>query len=182
MADAMGATDSELMVAAKDLRTSEAFDELYRRYAPELFRFVCRLTQDHGSAEDLVQETFLRVFKSRAQWTGAAGQFRPWLFAIARNVAIDWLRRRHASDTDLSPDLEKELRCLTRRASQFIEARLTACVDLIVGRLRTGCLTSDYRSAHRDWLSLHLDHPPKNLLQAAIWSVEVSGRCIPDQA
>jgi RNA polymerase sigma factor (sigma-70 family) len=181
VADAMGATDSELMVAAKDLRTAEAFDELWSRYAPQLLKYVSRLTANRDLAEDLVQETFLRVFQRRAQWTGAVDQFRPWLFAIARNAAIDWLRKRDA-DAILDPALEKELRCLARRASQFLEARLAAIVDLVVDHLHAACVMSAYRGAHRNWLSLHVDHPPRNLFQAAVWSVQFSGRCVPGQA
>jgi RNA polymerase sigma-70 factor (ECF subfamily) len=70
-----------------------AFEELVRRHRTPVFSFLLRLTGDRGRAEDLCQETFLRVVRASAEWQPRA-LFRTWLYAVARNQATDDARRR----------------------------------------------------------------------------------------
>ncbi len=73
-----------------------AFDEMYRLSLPSVTGFLGRLAS-RDAADDLVQETFLRVIEARRTFRAGA-PFRPWFFAIARHVALDarrrWWRRR----------------------------------------------------------------------------------------
>jgi RNA polymerase sigma-70 factor (ECF subfamily) len=71
----------------------QAFEELVRRHRTPVFSFLLRLTGDRGRAEDLCQETFLRVVKAADGWEPRA-TFRTWVFALARNLAIDEARRQ----------------------------------------------------------------------------------------
>lgn len=91
----VGSTDEELMRA---VQTGEeaAFPLLYRRYERRLLAFLVPYVGDLALAEDLLQETFLRVFRQRASYE-PRGAFRTWLFAIARNLALDHFRRRRGS-------------------------------------------------------------------------------------
>jgi RNA polymerase sigma-70 factor (ECF subfamily) len=86
-----GLTDEQLMRACRDGR-HDALEELYRRHHRAVFAFIVRLVQDHQLAEDLVQETFLRVFGSRKRWQPRS-KFTSWLYRIARNLCIDEKRR-----------------------------------------------------------------------------------------
>ena len=86
-----GLTDEQLMRACRDGR-HDALEELYRRHHRAIFAFIVRLVQDHQLAEDLVQETFLRVFGSRKRWQPRS-KFTSWLYRIARNLCIDEKRR-----------------------------------------------------------------------------------------
>jgi RNA polymerase sigma-70 factor (ECF subfamily) len=70
-----------------------AFEELVRRHRTPVFSFLLRLTGDRGRAEDLCQETFLRVVKASERWEARA-TFRTWVFALARNLAVDEARRQ----------------------------------------------------------------------------------------
>lgn len=73
-------------------RDPQALAELYDRYGRVAFALILRMVRDAGTAEDLVQETFLRVW-NRAQGLDAErGSVGPWLLAVARNRAIDYLR------------------------------------------------------------------------------------------
>lgn len=85
-------TDEELMLrlAAGD---SAALGELYDRYAKELYAFVLGLSGDPEAARDAVQEAFLKVLLARKAYR-RGGNFKAWLFAIARNGAVDARRRR----------------------------------------------------------------------------------------
>jgi RNA polymerase sigma-70 factor, ECF subfamily len=69
-----------------------AFEVLVRRHRTPVFSFLLRLTGDRGRAEDLCQEAFLKVVKASAGWEERA-RFTTWLYAIARNLAVDEARR-----------------------------------------------------------------------------------------
>ncbi|MBI3637819.1 MAG: RNA polymerase sigma factor [Candidatus Rokubacteria bacterium] len=84
-------TDDELMARVRE-GEQRAFAELYERHRRVVFTFLLRLTGDRRTAEDLLQETFLRAWRSRGDYR-ASGQFRGWLFTIARRLTVDWYRR-----------------------------------------------------------------------------------------
>ena len=67
--------------------------DLYHRYASRLYGLGLRLMGDAGMAEELVQETFLRLWRSAGRYEPERGSVRTFLFAIARRVAVDLLRR-----------------------------------------------------------------------------------------
>ena len=69
-----------------------AFSELVARYQNRIYRFLVRLTRSPDDALELTQETFLNAYQALARWRPEA-RFTTWLFRIARNQAIDWLRR-----------------------------------------------------------------------------------------
>jgi RNA polymerase sigma-70 factor (ECF subfamily) len=80
-----------------------AFEELVRRHRAPVFSFLLRLTGDRGRAEDLCQETFLRVVRAADGWEPRA-LFRTWLYAVARNQAQDEARRKAFRRTDPEAD------------------------------------------------------------------------------
>jgi len=69
-----------------------ALETLYDRYASAIFAAVYRLTSDRGTAEEVVQETFLALWNRAETFDPAAGSLAAWLHAIARNRTIDRLR------------------------------------------------------------------------------------------
>jgi len=72
---------------------SGAFDELFARHSGVVFSFLSRLIASQTDAEDLLQETFIRVL-THAKDFRAGAAFRSWLFTIARNVAYNALQKR----------------------------------------------------------------------------------------
>lgn len=72
-----------------------AFDWVYEALQPRLLSFLRRRLRDDSLAEDLVTETFIRMFKARAQFIPGS-RVAPWAYAIARNLAADALRQRSA--------------------------------------------------------------------------------------
>jgi RNA polymerase sigma-70 factor (ECF subfamily) len=94
---------------ARALRQKNALeiDGLVSQYHYRLLRYLVYMTGRREKAEDLVQETWLRALERSAQYNGRS-RFEPWLFSIARNLAIDDLRRQRGvsledSDTGLPP-------------------------------------------------------------------------------
>ena len=71
----------------------ESFDILVDRYKNRLINFVFRFVKDYDVSEDIVQETFLRVFRKRRDYKAIAN-FSTWIFTIAGNLAKSELRRR----------------------------------------------------------------------------------------
>ena len=71
----------------------ESFDVLVNRYKNRLINFVFRFVKDYDVSEDIVQETFLRVFRKRRDYKAIAN-FSTWIFTIAGNLAKSELRRR----------------------------------------------------------------------------------------
>ena len=81
----------------------------YDAHAGELFGFALRSLGDRGLAEEVVQETFVRAWRSREKFDEGRGSLRTWLFAIARNLVIDAVRARNSRPAvAASPENPKE--------------------------------------------------------------------------
>ncbi len=73
-------------------REQEALAELYDRYGRLVYSLILRIVKNTATAEDLVQEAFLRVWNRVHGFDASKGSIGPWLIAVARNRAIDYLR------------------------------------------------------------------------------------------
>jgi len=69
-----------------------AFRALYDAVSPKLFGIVLRITRNRSMAEEVLQETFVKIWQNADRFTPDAGQPMAWLAAIARNRAIDRIR------------------------------------------------------------------------------------------
>jgi RNA polymerase sigma-70 factor (ECF subfamily) len=83
--------ESELAERLKR-RDPNAMADLYDRYGRVAFSLIYRIVRDAGAAEDLVQETFLRVWNRVQAFDTERGSLGPWVLTVARNRAIDYLR------------------------------------------------------------------------------------------
>lgn len=83
--------DACLMLAFRS-GDAAAFASLFRRWSAPLLRYLERMVRDRGSAEELVQEVFLRVHRARERYAAEA-RFSTWLYRIATNLALNELRR-----------------------------------------------------------------------------------------
>lgn len=86
----------------------DQLSRLYERYQAQLFGFFTGMTRDRELAADLVQNVFYRILKYRAQFQG--GQFRTWMFHIARNVHHDQYRKKTRSNLVKLDDYTDQLR------------------------------------------------------------------------
>jgi RNA polymerase sigma-70 factor, ECF subfamily len=82
-----------------------AFEELYRSSRNDLFAYVAGLLRDRGAAEDVTALAFERAYRRRSSFDPRRGSRRAWLFGIARNAALDELRRR-GRHAELAADTE----------------------------------------------------------------------------
>jgi len=79
-----------------------SWDEVVRTHADRVYRLAYRLSGNRADAEDLTQETFVRVFRSLAEYT--PGTFEGWLHRITTNLFLDMVRRRQRIRFDALPD------------------------------------------------------------------------------
>jgi len=103
-------------------RDMELLADLVERCQHRLVRYLLYLTGRREYAEDLAQETWIRVLQRGSQYNGRQ-RFDPWLFAIARNLAIDYLRKkRKAVQTDSLPDDRDEILLVSSSGPSPFEA------------------------------------------------------------
>ncbi len=129
-----------------------AFDRLFERWSAPLLRYLERMVRDTGTAEELVQEVFLRVYRARERYKPEA-RFSTWLYRIGTNLALNELRRPRRRDPHDSMD-EDDARPL---------AAETSAVDDVVHARRLG------EAAARE-----LDALPERQ-RAALWLTAVEG-------
>lgn len=86
-------TDGELIVKAIDGR-EDSFEELVRRYQRPIINYVFRMLNNYDAALDVTQEVFIKVYNSMARYS-AEYKFSTWLYKIAHNATIDYLRRNN---------------------------------------------------------------------------------------
>ncbi len=144
--DFAAATDQEVVQRARAGR-EDAYRELLRRYQRPVFSLIYRMVRDRELAEDLAQETFVKVLNALDTYRPEF-KFSSWIFKIANNAAIDHLRRRQLDTLSLegapgatSPDrVEATALQLSDKGEtplQEMEAReLGSAIERAIGRLR----------------------------------------------
>jgi len=98
-----------------------AFEQLYDRHSRAVYGLILRILQQAGTAEEVVQDVFLQLWRNAEHYDESRGPFLPWLLTLARNRALDTLRlkserqrRREEQAEELppvvaSPEFEKQL-------------------------------------------------------------------------
>ena len=129
-----------------------AFRELVRRYERPVFSLVFRMVRDTATAEDLAQDTFIKVLNHIDKYRPEF-KFSSWLFKVANNVAIDFLRRRQLSTVSIDgapnassvADIEATRFDIADKSESALEAmeakELGSSIERAIGALRP-----EYRS------------------------------------
>jgi RNA polymerase sigma-70 factor, ECF subfamily len=88
----MNISDNQLISKVLD-GDEEVFAEIVKIYLKPIYNFLYRLAGDRDAAEDLTQETFVKVWKNLKRFDQKRN-FKTWLFTIAKNTAFDWLKKK----------------------------------------------------------------------------------------
>jgi RNA polymerase sigma-70 factor, ECF subfamily len=146
------ATDQELVLRAQ-AGSEAAYRELLGRYQRPVFSLIFRMVRDREQAEDLAQETFVKVFNNIGRYDPRY-KFSSWIFKIASNQTIDFLRKKEPATVSLDGSRHAEtpeqveatrITAESRDATpeEFVEAKeLGAEIERAIGELRP-----DYRTA-----------------------------------
>ncbi|WP_342395199.1 RNA polymerase sigma factor [Bacillus sp. T2.9-1] len=153
-----------------------SIDELYRQYNQELIHFLIYLGVKKEEAEDLVQEVFIRVLKTKCSFKGESSE-RTWLYTIAKNIAIDHFRKQknsysfdceipiHIKDEQALPEemaLYKEqldwlnhlLKCCTVDQKKVIYCRYLKDMSIVETALNLGWSESKVKTTQHRALKL----------------------------
>ncbi|HEV7704549.1 MAG TPA: sigma-70 family RNA polymerase sigma factor [Gemmatimonadaceae bacterium] len=143
--------DADVAALAKEGR-EPAFRELVRRYERPVFSLIFRMVRDRETAEDLAQDTFIKVLNN-------IDRYRPefklssWLFKIANNVTIDHLRRRQLATVSLDGSPHAATAAEAQATSLDVESRGQSALEAIESRelgsaieQAIGKLRPEYRS------------------------------------
>ena len=144
----LSSLDDAKVAAAAVVGAPEACEELVRRYERPIYGLIARMVRDEAQAEDLVQDTFLKMFRALGQYDQTL-RFSSWLFRIAHNTAIDYLRQRRlliATPVDDPDDESDPLQALPDPLAVSPErsaerAELAVAVERALDRVRP-----DYRA------------------------------------
>jgi RNA polymerase sigma-70 factor, ECF subfamily len=146
------ATDHDLIALART-GSEKAYRELLDRYQRPVFSLVYRMVRDRELAEDLAQETFVKVFNHLDRFNPKY-KFSSWIFKIASNLAIDTLRKRepvtvsldgsrHAETAEEIESTRITVESKDENPEEFLEAKeLGQEIERAIGMLRP-----DYRTA-----------------------------------
>ncbi|MBV8807453.1 MAG: RNA polymerase sigma factor [Acidobacteriaceae bacterium] len=118
--------DTKALARALRKRDPDVLDRLIEQYQYRLFRYVLYISGDRETAEDVFQETWIRVLDRGHQYD-SKGRFEPWLFAIARNLLIDLQRRKKPQSLDALTDPD-------RKNSIDLAANSPSALDVITSR------------------------------------------------
>lgn len=130
--------DSDIVQLLEKGHRDRAFALLLPRYEGKIYRLCCALLRDRIQAEDLAQESLVRVWRALANYDGRAA-LSSWIYAITRNRCLTALARKSASVPATESELESGIEALTatgRRVPQAESDELRAMVDWLPERLR----------------------------------------------
>lgn len=119
MPDPQAKPNDSALVAAVRSGEERAMTELYDRYSGIVYSVALRVLGDTGAAEDVLQEVFMQLWRNPGLFDYSRGNLAPWLAVIARNRAIDALRKRRPEsdieevvvsvDSDLAGEAERSI-------------------------------------------------------------------------
>ncbi|MFN8593287.1 MAG: sigma-70 family RNA polymerase sigma factor [Thermomicrobiales bacterium] len=119
--------DDLTLITAIAAGDSAALDQLYVRYRPAALAAAYSVLRDAATAEDILHETFLSVWRSAASYRPERGSLRSWLMTITRNAAIDYLRaRKLLVQPTLDLDLYERREHVTEDVPATVEATIAA--------------------------------------------------------
>ena len=140
-----------------------AFELLYRATSAKLYGIIVRIIVNHSVADDLLQEVYVRAWQRAGDFDSTKASPITWLAAIARNRAIDEVRRRRPEA--LQDDMEAmeisgdDAHPLDARSRQEDLRALMACLDQLDGEKREIVLLAYYRGMSRDDLAQRFTRP-----------------------
>ena len=185
------------LLARTALGDRAAFARLYERTSGHLFAVLLRVQRDRAQAEDLLQEVYVNVWRAAAGFDAARSQPLTWLTSIARNRAIDSLRRtqtqpqllsttRDDDDDDATPDAVERAADAAPGPLELLDRacdarQLTHCIDGLSATQRQSVALAFYDGLSHAEVAEHLRQPlgtVKSWLRRALQSLK---QCL-DQA
>ncbi|PJF43271.1 MAG: sigma-70 family RNA polymerase sigma factor [Chloroflexota bacterium] len=157
------AMDDKQLISAIKRRDQQALLELYQRYADYVFSIAYRVLDDQASAEECLQDVFLRIWQRIDQYDEERGVFATWLARVTRNMAIDRLRqttrRVKLADSLLSDETQATMDFLSEWADRERAENLRAMIERLPAEQVQVIALSYYGGMTQAEIAEHLNLP-----------------------
>jgi RNA polymerase sigma-70 factor (ECF subfamily) len=104
----------EQLVQRLSAKDQDAFSYLYDNYSGAIYGTLIRIVTEEEVAQDLLQETFVKIWKSFSSYNAQKGRLYTWMGNIARNIAIDYKRSRAFKAGEKNQDIDKSVGAINR--------------------------------------------------------------------
>ena len=123
-------SEEELVLALRN-REKIAVEALYDMYSASLFGVISRIIIDIPVAEDVLQETFVKIWHSFASYSTEKGRLFTWMVNIARNLAIDKIRSKDFKNNNKNQELENNVTFIDEQRNTVYKPELLGIKDLV---------------------------------------------------
>lgn len=123
-------TEEELVLALRN-REKIAADALYDMYSGSLFGVISRIIADTSVAEDVLQETFIKIWNSFSGYSAEKGRLFTWMVNIARNLAIDKIRSKDFKNQNKNHELENNVTFIDEQRNTVYKPELLGVKELV---------------------------------------------------
>ena len=112
-------------------REKIAIDALYDMYSASLYGIISRIIVDTPTAEDVLQETFVKIWNSFASYSTEKGRLFTWMVNIARNLAIDKIRSKDFKNQNKNQELENNVTFIDEQRNTVYNPELLGIKELV---------------------------------------------------
>ena len=123
-------SEDELVLALKN-REKVAIEALYDMYSSSLYGVISRIINDTATAEDVLQETFVKIWHSFSAYSAEKGRLFTWMVNIARNLAIDKLRSKDFKNQNKNQELENNVTFIDEQRNTAYKPELLGIKELV---------------------------------------------------
>jgi RNA polymerase sigma factor (sigma-70 family) len=123
-------SEEELILALRN-REKIAVEALYDMYSASLFGVISRIVIDEATSEDVLQETFVKIWHSFPSYSADKGRLFTWMVNIARNLSIDKLRSKDFKNHNKNQELENNVTFIDEQRNTVYKPELMGIKDLV---------------------------------------------------
>jgi len=123
-------SEDELVLALRN-REKIAIEALYDMYSSSLYGIISRIVLDVPTAEDVLQETFVKIWNSFASYSTEKGRLFTWMVNIARNLAIDKIRSKDFKNQNKNQELENNVTFIDEQRNTVYNPELLGIKELV---------------------------------------------------
>ena len=123
-------SEEELVLALRN-REKIAIEALYDMYSSSLYGVISRIVIDTATAEDVLQETFVKIWHSFSSYSTEKGRLFTWMVNIARNLAIDKIRSKDFKNQNKNQELENNVTFIDEQRNTVYKPELLGIKDLV---------------------------------------------------
>ncbi len=123
-------SEDELVMALRN-REKAGAEALYDMYSSSLYGIIFRIVQHEEIAEDLLQETFVRIWNSFSSYDASKGRLFTWMVNIARNISIDKTRSKDFRNSSKTEDIENNVLSLEMQSDNSLNPETMGLKELV---------------------------------------------------